>query len=368
MSGQEVHTVAVSAERSYSVVIGAGLLAELAEMLTGSDRVAIIHQPTLRVSAEAIQADLSDSGLEVILIEVPDAEDAKTAEVAAYCWNALGSSGFTRSDAIVGLGGGAVTDLAGFIAATWLRGVRCILVPTTVLAMVDAAVGGKTGINTAAGKNLVGCFSSPAGVICDTSTLAALPRNELLAGMAEVIKVGLTSDNSILADIRADVDLATDPERPLLADLIRRAVQVKADVVGADFLETSATFGDGKIGREVLNYGHTFGHALERVENYRWRHGAAVSVGLMYVAELAHLGGRLDAAGLETHREIIDLLGLPRTYRGDRWEQLYPAMALDKKARGNTLRFVVLDGLQQPVIWTGPDPALLHAAYSAISE
>lgn len=361
-------TIRVEAERSYDVVIGRGLLGYVAEMAAGAQRVAIIHPQTLVATAESMRDDLSDTGFDVTLIEVPDAEDAKTAEVAAFCWTVLGTAGFTRSDAIVGLGGGATTDLAGFVAATWLRGVSVIHVPTTLLGMVDAAVGGKTGINTDAGKNLVGSFWSPSGVVCDLTALETLPRNDLLAGMAEVVKVGFVRDASILDDVRRDPAAATDPEGVLLADLIRRAVQVKADAVGGDFRETSATSGDGSIGREVLNYGHTFGHAVERRERYRWRHGAAVAVGMMYVAELAGLGGRLSETEVDLHREVLEALGLPTTYPGGHWEELAAAMAIDKKARGSVLRFVVLNGVGNPVTWAGPDPSFLVGAYDAISS
>ena len=360
--------IRVSAERDYDVVIGRGLLGHLPRMVAGSQRVAVIHPGALLASAEAIRTDLQDVGHEVTLIEVPEAEDAKTAEVAAFCWQVLGTAGFTRSDSVVGLGGGATTDLAGFVAATWLRGIRVVQVPTTLLGMVDAAVGGKTGINTAAGKNLVGAFWSPGGVLCDINALETLPRNDLLAGMAEVVKVGFVRDTTILDDVERDPFASTDVEGDLLPDLIRRAVQVKADVVGLDFQETSATVGDGSIGREVLNYGHTFGHAVERRERYQWRHGAAVAVGMMFVAELAALGGRLTEADVERHRSVLTTLGLPTTYAPGHWDALLAAMSVDKKARGSLLRFVVLQGIGNPVVWEGPDPALLAAAYASISS
>ena len=360
--------IPVTAERHYEVVIGRGLLAHLPGMLLGSQRVAIIHPGALTASAEEIRADLQAGGFDVTLIEVPEAEDAKTAEVAAFCWSVLGTAGFTRSDSVIGLGGGATTDLAGFVAATWLRGIRVVQIPTTLLGMVDAAVGGKTGINTAAGKNLVGAFWSPGGVICDVNALETLPRNDLLAGMAEIVKVGFVRDTSILDDVERDPFGSTDTAGDLLPDLIRRAVQVKADVVAADFTETSATSGDGSIGREVLNYGHTFGHAVERRERYRWRHGAAVSVGMMYVAELAALGGRLTEADVDRHGSVLTSLGLPVTYAGGHWDELLAAMSIDKKARGSLLRFVVLQGIGNPTVWEGPDPALLAAAYASISD
>jgi 3-dehydroquinate synthase len=360
--------IPVSAERRYEVIIGRGLLAHLPGMLDGAKRVALIHPGALVATAEAIRDDLQAGGFEVTLIEVPEAEEAKTAEVAAFCWTVLGTAGFTRSDCIVGVGGGATTDLAGFVAATWLRGIRVVHVPTTLLGMVDAAVGGKTGINTAAGKNLVGSFWSPSGVLCDINALDTLPRNDLLAGMAEVVKVGFVRDTSILDDVERDPVGSTDTTGDLLPDLVRRAVQVKADVVGLDFQETSATTGDGSIGREVLNYGHTFGHAVERRERYRWRHGAAVAVGMMYVAELAALGGRLTEQEVDRHRSVLEALGLPTSYAGGHWDELHAAMAVDKKARGSLLRFVVLNGIGHPVVWEGPDPALLAAAYASISS
>ena len=360
-------TIRVSAEHDYDVVIGRGLQSALLPMVAGSRRVAVIHPAALAATASSVQAELLGAGFYVTLIEVPEAEDAKTAEVAALCWSALGDAGFTRSDSIVGLGGGSTTDLAGFVAATWLRGIRVVQVPTTLLAMVDAAVGGKTGINTAAGKNLVGSFWSPRGVICDIETLATLPRPDLLAGMAEVVKVGFIRDTSILDDVEGDPAAAADPAGALLPDLIRRAVQVKADVVGADFRETSATAGDGRIGREALNYGHTFGHAVERREHFSWRHGDAVSVGMMFVAQLAALDGRLSAAEVARHRSILEALDLPVTYEAGHWDELHAAMAVDKKARGSLLRFVVLDGIGNPVIWDGPDPEVLARAYASIS-
>lgn len=355
--------IPVAAERNYDVVIGHGIVDRLPGMLKGADRVAIMHPPTLQAMADTVASLVRDVGFAVTVLAVPDAEQAKTAQVAAECWTALGEAGFTRNDAIIGLGGGTTTDLAGFVAATWLRGITVVQVPTTLLAMVDAAVGGKTGINTSSGKNLVGAFWSPGGVLCDIDTLMSLPRADLLAGMAEVAKIGFIRDLTILDDIQADPERATDPASPMLADLIRRAVQVKADVVALDFRESATA----KIGREALNYGHTLGHAIERLEDFTWRHGAAISVGMVYVAELARIGGRLSAQDVDRHREVLSALELPVTYPGGRWPELMAGMSVDKKSRGSTLRFVVLDGLGNPSIWAGPEPAALAAAYEAIT-
>ena len=355
-------SITVRTEAPYDVVIGSGLLSHLQPMIGTATRVAVIHPAALRVSAESLREHLSDCGYEAISIETPDAEEAKSAEVAAFCWSVLGQAGFTRSDVIVGHGGGATTDLAGFVAATWLRGVRVVHVPTTLLAMVDAAVGGKTGINTAEGKNLVGAFHEPAGVLCDVATLATLPRNDLLAGMAEVVKCGFISDRTIIDTVLEDPAGATTVGDDRLMDLIRRAVQVKADVVAADLRETA-----GASGREILNYGHTLGHAIEKVERYQWRHGAAISVGMMFAAELGRLAGRTCDVDVELHRQTLSSLGLPVTYRADRWPALLEAMKVDKKARGHQLRFIVLDAQGKPVGLEGPDPAVLVSAYQEIA-
>src|SRR4051812_21668007 len=353
----------------YDVVIGSAVLGRVANLL-GPDveRVLLVHPPTLPEVAGRVASSLETAGYAVHLAEVPDAEAAKTATVAADLWARLGRAGFTRSDAVVGVGGGSVTDLAGFVAATWLRSVRVIQVPTTPLGMVDAAVGGKTGINTAEGKNLVGAFHPPAGVLCDVDVLATLPQADLVAGLAEVVKCGFIADPVILdlveSAVAEDAERARTAANPHLRELIERAVHVKAEVVAADLRESSL--------REILNYGHTFGHAVEQVEQYTWRHGEAVSVGMVYVAELARLTGHLAGpdgdALVARHRSVLESLGLPTTYAAGRWDELLTAMRRDKKARGSTLRFVVLDGLAQPARLAGPDDTLLHAAYGLVSR
>ncbi|SES40658.1 3-dehydroquinate synthase [Pedococcus cremeus] len=353
-------TTRISVGGDYDVVIGNGLLQELPGLVgEGVQRVLIVHPRALAATGEAVREDLVAQGFEAYAAEVPDAEEAKTAQVAAFLWGVLGQAGFTRSDAIVSVGGGATTDLAGFVAATWLRGIRVVHVPTTLLGMVDAAVGGKTGINTPEGKNLVGAFHPPAGVLCDLTTLETLPQHDFVAGMAEVVKCGFIADPVILNLVESDLEGARSAQGPHVRELIERAVRVKADVVAADLRESSL--------REVLNYGHTFGHAVEQVERYAFRHGAAVSIGMVYVAELARLAGKLDDELVERHRSVLGGLGLPTTYRGDRWPQLLDAMKRDKKSRGSMLRFVVLQGLARPARLEGPDPALLQAAYAEVS-
>ncbi len=344
----------------YDVVVGRGVLDEVPAALGDAVRkVLVVHQPAQTKRATALKELLAGS-VEVLLAEVPDAEDAKRIEVASFCWQLLGSHDFTRSDAVIGLGGGAVTDLAGFVAATWMRGVRLVQLPTSVLGMVDAAVGGKTGINTAEGKNLVGSFYAPAAVLADLDTVESLPVNDRLAGFAEIVKCGFIADPSILETIEGDIDVATDPASDAFASLIARAVAVKARVVSADFREGGV--------RESLNYGHTLGHAIEYAERYRWRHGSAVSVGMVFAAELARLTGRLSDAEVERHREILGGLSLPLEYPAARWPTLLAAMRRDKKSRGNMLRFVLLDGIGRTTMLNGPEDHLLFTAFSEVAS
>jgi 3-dehydroquinate synthase len=351
--------ITVAGDRPYDVVIGERLLAELPGLVGDAQRVLVVHPKALRATGEAVRDDLAAAGFEAYVAEVPDAEEAKTAQVATFLWGVFGQAGFTRTDVVIGVGGGATTDLAGFVAATWLRGVRVVQVPTTLAGMVDAAVGGKTGINTKEGKNLVGAFHPPVGVLCDLSTLETLPRNDFVAGLAEVVKCGFIADPVILDLVERDPQAVTSWDAATTRELVERSVRVKADVVGQDLRESGP--------REVLNYGHTFGHAVEQVERYGWRHGAAVSVGMVFAAELARLAGRLDERTADRHREVLTALGLPTSYRQDRWEQLLTAMKRDKKTRGDLLRFVVLSGVAQPTRLEGPDPALLQAAYAELA-
>ena len=351
--------ITVRGDRPYDVVIGEGLLGELEELLHRSTRVAVVHPASLRETAEAVRADLEASGRQAHAVEVPDGEAQKDLKVAAYLWDVLGQVGFTRTDALVSVGGGATTDLTGFVAATWLRGVPVVHVPTTLLGMVDAAVGGKTGINTSAGKNLVGAFHPPAAVICDLTALGTLPRHDYVAGLAEVVKVGFTHDPRILELVESDPVAAQSPQGPHTRELVERAIAVKARVVGDDLTEQGS--------REHLNYGHTLAHAIEKVEDYRWRHGAAVSVGLVFAAELGRLAGRLDDATAERHRAVLQSVGLPTQYAGE-WAKVHPVMAVDKKSRGSRLRFVVLDGLARVRMLEDPDPTLLVAAYEEVRK
>ena len=350
--------IPVGGEDPYDVIVGHGTLSTIAEHLgTRVSKVLIVHPPTLGARAGALRDSLSDR-YEVLLAEVPDAEDAKRVEVAAFCWGIMGQTDFTRTDAVIGFGGGSTTDLAGFVAATWLRGVKLIQCPTSVAGMVDAAVGGKTGINTAEGKNLVGSFYAPAAVIADFDVLDDLPRNEILAGFAEIVKCGFIGEPEILDIIESDVEVVTDPHSAEFRRVVELSIGLKARVVGEDFKESGV--------REILNYGHTLAHAIEHAERYRWRHGAAVSVGMVFAAELGRLAGSLSDAVVDRHRSILESLTLPIDYSLGRWNTLLATMQRDKKARAGMIRFIVLDDVGKPTVLAGPDEAMLYAAYQEV--
>jgi 3-dehydroquinate synthase len=226
--------------------------------------------------------------------------------------------------------------------------------------MVDAAVGGKTGIDIPEGKNLVGAFHEPAGVLCDLTTLMTMDGEDYISGLAEVIKAGFIADPVILDLIEADPEGAAHPEGPHTRELVERAIRVKAEVVSADLKESGL--------REILNYGHTLGHAIEKAEEYRFRHGHAVAIGCVYAAALGRLTGRLPAEVADRHRSVFAAVGLPTSYRHEAWPELRAAMTIDKKSRGATLRFVVLDGLAEPGRLEGPAEELLTAAYEEIAR
>ena len=364
--GSGARRVSVAGERPYDVLIGHGILAELPRIVretpgAGGGGVTIIHAKALADRARAAEAALTNEGLRVLSIEVPNGEAAKKARVLEYLWDRLGSFRLGRDGLVVGLGGGATTDLAGLAAATWLRGVPVVQVPTTLLAMVDAAVGGKTGIDTPAGKNLVGAFHPPAAVIADLEMLSTLPAAELRAGLGEVIKCGLIADSAILDRVLADPADCLTWDSPVLADLVARSVAVKAAVVGEDLTESGL--------REVLNYGHTYAHAIEKVTGYSWRHGEAVAVGCVFAAEIAHRNGNLSRDALALHRQSLEAVGLPTRFpEGEgRWEELKEAMMSDKKVRSGRLRLVLLDDIARPVRVQAPAESVLLSAHEAVT-
>jgi 3-dehydroquinate synthase len=353
-------TIAVGGDQPYEVLVGSGVLSALPDLVgKRAETVAVIHDERLAALARPACDALEAAGYRVAATDVPSGEAGKDVTVLARLWSWLAESRVTRSDCVVGIGGGAATDLAGFAAATWLRGVPVVLVPTTLLGMVDAAVGGKTAIDIAAGKNLVGAFHPPAGVLADLTTLRTLPRADYVAGLAEVIKAGFIADGEILRLVTEDPGAAASADGRHTRELVERAITVKARVVAADLREAGL--------REMLNYGHTLAHAIEKLERYAFRHGDAVAIGMVFAAEVGRLSGHLNERDVLRHRELLTAVGLPVTYRRDAWPQLRATMSLDKKTRGARLRMVILDGVGNPVIYDSPPEDLLTEAYLAVA-
>lgn len=348
--------ITVTAERDYTVSIGGQWSSMLIPLIQNRARVAVIISSSYSPDLEPLRS----LDCELHVFTVADGEDGKSFATLLNVWNWLGAAGFTRSDLIVGIGGGAVTDLAGFAAATWLRGIDWIAVPTSLAGMVDAAVGGKTGINSDYGKNLIGAFHSPISVLADVALLETLSLRDLSAGMAEVIKCGFISDPEILRLAAENSIQSLISDRDLLAEFVTRAVSVKASVVSTDFKESFA--------REALNYGHTLGHAIEIHAKYQLRHGEAVAIGMVFVAELAAARGFIDEETVIMHRDLLKKYDLPTTFDRQAWAKLLPLLSLDKKARGNTLRFVVLDGIGSTKRLEDVTSAELDAAYGMISS
>ena len=355
----------VNAARPYEVVVGHDLAAEAVHAVIeapggGAGGVALVHARELVEFADRYEEGLRDAGLRVERILVPGGERSKTSAVLETLWERLGRMRMGRDGCVVAVGGGATTDLAGF-AATWLRGVALVHVPTTLLAMVDAAVGGKTGIDTPMGKNLVGAFYSPRGVVCDLMALGTLPADELRAGLGEVIKCGFIADPVILDRVLADPADVVRWDSPALTELVARSVAVKAAVVGEDPVESGS--------REILNYGHTYAHAVETATGYRWRHGEAVAVGCVFAAEVAHRLGRANADVTALHREAFAAAGLPIAFPEGvgRFEEMAGIMRSDKKVRAGRIRMVLLDDVARPVRGVIPGAAVLRGAHDAVA-
>jgi 3-dehydroquinate synthase len=351
-----VKKIHVSADRDYEVVIDVDYLAALSDRAQGRARVAVVFSESMEDRIPQLEA----GDCEFFYLPIPDGEAGKSAAVLAQSWNWLGAAGLTRADLIVGIGGGAVTDFAGYLAASWLRGMDWIAVPTTVAGMVDAAVGGKTGINSDYGKNLIGAFHSPIAVLIDPSWLGTLSDRDFAAGLAEVVKCGFIADGEILKLIALKSLVDIRASRELTVELIERSVAVKARVVSGDFKES--------FDREILNYGHTFGHAVELLSKYSLRHGECVSIGMAFIAYLSEGLSLISPEVRKLQIETLSRLGLPVTYAGAEWPELLAAMKLDKKSRGNTLRFVVITEIGKTQRLENPIESELIAAYERLSQ
>ncbi len=355
----------VAGEHKYPVITGVGTRAALTSQVpNGATRCLIVTSESLCNAAEDVRDGLAKSGLQTSLFVHEDGERAKDLGTASRGWDALAQAGIGRKDLVVSVGGGVTTDLAGFLAATWLRGVKVVHLPTSLLAMVDAAIGGKTGINTRAGKNLVGAFHDPTAVLIDVDYLSTLPEEEYVAGLAEAVKTGFIRDPAILRIVEENprlgqVTWATGPGLVELTELVRRSVAVKAAVVSEDRLEGGL--------REILNYGHTFGHAVERAEDYEVRHGEAVAIGSVFAAELAQRLGLANSDFVTRQRETLRALGLPVSYKGD-LETLLEGMRSDKKVRGGQMRFVLLPEQGNPEVHVVDEAVVASLAADLYSD
>jgi 3-dehydroquinate synthase len=336
----------VVAERNYSVVVGAN----------GPDKIKSIaaeHRKVLLVAPTAlIKLFKLKESKNLSIISTPAGENQKSIKVLESVWRKCAAVGIERSDAIIGFGGGATTDLAGFAAATWLRGIDWYAMPTSLAGMVDASIGGKTGLNSQSGKNLIGSFYSPRSVLIDTNYLTKLPARDLSAGMAEVIKCGFISDYKILNLVQDDV---IDFDQ-----LIYRAVKVKAKVVAKDFKESKL--------REILNYGHTLGHAIEKDSKFRLRHGEAVSIGMVFAAELSNELVGLSKEVVDLHRVLSSNFKLPISYPKSRWKSLSALLLKDKKVKQGKVRFIGISKIGKPV-WLEDVPSnTLARVYERITK
>ena len=349
-------SIKVTAEHNYEILIGVDWKSELSRLLAGRTRAAVIVSKDM----QSRLGDLNTGDTEIFTFPVPDGESGKSSATLLQVWNWLGAAGFTRNDLVVAIGGGATTDFAGFAAATWLRGIDWVAIPTTVAGMVDAAVGGKTAINSEYGKNLIGSFHSPKAVLVDFSWLETLTDRDYSAGLAEVVKAGFIADGEILNLLRGKSVTMIRKDNGIVKEIFTRAIAVKANVVSQDFKENFA--------REALNYGHTLGHAIELESKFSMRHGECVAIGMAFMSQLQFALGMITKELAQDHLDILENLGLPTSYKRDAWPILLANMSLDKKSRGKSLRFVTITGIGKTDRLENPDEQVLFSAYEKVSS
>uniref|UniRef100_UPI00404A4D3A 3-dehydroquinate synthase n=1 Tax=Candidatus Planktophila sp. TaxID=2175601 RepID=UPI00404A4D3A len=349
-------TVNVSGDRHYQVLIDVNWKSELSRLLIGRTRAALIVSENMKERV----GEVSGGDVEIFTFPIPDGEAGKSTATLQQVWNWLGAAGFTRDDLVIAIGGGATTDFGGYAAASWLRGIDWVAIPTTVAGMVDAAIGGKTAINSDYGKNLIGAFHSPIAVLIDFTWLETLSDRDYAAGLAEVVKAGFIADGEILNQLRGRDLSSIRSDQSCVLDIVTRAISVKALVVSEDFKESFA--------REALNYGHTLGHAIELESKFAIRHGECVSIGMAFMAHLQLSLGLISPQLAQDHLDILHGLGLPISYNRSAWPRLLANMSLDKKARGKSLRFVTITSIGKTERLENPDETLLLAAYEKVSS
>jgi len=355
-------TVPISVSReesSYDIRIAGGCLSEAGPWAanclgTSAQRALILSNPTVyKLYGPIVANSLKSAGFSVSSFLMKDGERHKTLRTAESALAAFSSAALERSDVIVALGGGVVGDLAGFAASIYLRGIRFLQIPTTLLAMVDSSVGGKTGVNTSFGKNLIGAFHQPAGVLIDTETLTTLPRREVTAGLCEVVKHGVLSGKPLLgrtdAVLKGLSDTAIAALRPELSDLIAENVRFKASIVAADERESSVR--KDARSRKILNFGHTLAHALEKVTGYTYfRHGEAVGYGIRFAAELSKNLALCPPDDVDLLNGVVHRVGVLPSLAGIDPDEVLAAFRSDKKVIGGELQMVLLKGIGKPVI------------------
>jgi 3-dehydroquinate synthase len=346
--------------RSYAIKVGSGLLsrlgAECAQLKLGSRCAVITDSNVGKLFAKAALKSLAASGFEPVLISVPAGEKSKRLAVVEKCYDQLAAHRLERKSFIVALGGGVVGDLAGFVAATYLRGVPFVQVPTTLLAQVDSSVGGKTGVNLRAGKNLVGAFYQPELVLCDLDALKILPEREYISGLAEVIKYGVIYDAILFAQLERNLPKLLQREVATLANVIARCCEIKADVVGQDETESGL--------RAILNFGHTIGHAIENSSGYgKFLHGEAIAIGQVAAAKLSQKILSLPSGEVERIEKLFVRAGLPVTIKlnAARRKKFFAALKLDKKVSDGEIKFVLAEKIGRVVWGRKVSPALIEA-------
>jgi len=352
------------AERSYDIHIGSGTLGQIGAALAARRRVThvvvIADENVEQYSTEVAEA-IADAGADVDVLTITAGETSKSIDAAAALWDEMLTVGADRKTVIVAVGGGVVGDLAGFVAATYARGVAFVQVPTTLLAQVDSSVGGKTGINLSSAKNMVGAFWQPLAVFIDTHVLRSLPEREYAAGLAEVIKYGVIQDADFFTYLEQHIDEIGSRDDAVLRYVVARCCRLKADVVEADERDTSGR-------RAILNYGHTFAHALEVASGYgKLLHGEAVSIGMLCASRLAESLGRIDAAMTQRQQKLLQTAGLPVAMPIANADNLLEIMRHDKKVEHGGLRFVLPDRLGHVELVDHVDPELVRAALGAPS-
>jgi 3-dehydroquinate synthase len=350
--------------RSYPIHIGADLLgrADLYQPYLGGGAAAVVTNEVVGpLYAQTVKAALEKAGARVTHIAVKDGEDAKSWQTLNRVFDALLKARCGRDTLLVALGGGVVGDLAGFAAATYQRGIDFIQIPTTLLAQVDSSVGGKTAINHALGKNMIGAFHQPRAVIADVATLDSLPERELRAGLAEVIKHGLALDAAFVEWLEANLEKILGKDREGLAYAVRRSCELKARVVAADEREAGE--------RALLNFGHTFGHAIESGAGYgAWLHGEAVAAGMVMAAELSALMGHLKKTDVSRLRELVRRAGLPVKGPALAPERMLELMSIDKKAAKGKTRFVLLESIGRAALPVEVDAQRVRQAIVAAAQ